>query len=78
MEKYAVILMFQRFVRLYHLKYTLYVGHGDSLSFKVVRETMEKTHGDSYCIEKEDCIGHIQKMMGINLRNCKKKMTIRI
>ena len=39
MEKDAAILMFQRSVKLYHLKYTLYVGDGDSLSFKIVRET---------------------------------------
>ena len=71
-EKDADILTFQRSVELYHLKYTLYVGYGDSLSFKVVPETMEKTYGDSYCVEKEDCIGHIQKRMGINLRNYKK------
>ena len=64
--------MFQRSVELYHLKYKLYVADGDSLSLKVVRETMKKTHGYSYCIEKEDCIGHIQKRMGINLRNYKK------
>ena len=61
MEKDRVILLFQRSVELYHLKYTLYVGYGDSSSFKVVHESMEITHGDSYCIEKENCIGHIQK-----------------
>ena len=72
MEKDAAILKFQRSAELYHLKYTLYVGDGDSSSFKVVRETMEKTHGDSYCIEKEDCIVHIQKRMGSNFRNYKK------
>ena len=72
MEKDLAILMFQRSVELYHLKYTLYVGDGDSSSFKVVRETMENTNGNTYCIEKEDCIGHIQKRMGSNLRNYKK------
>ena len=42
-EKDADILLFQKSVELYHLKYTLYVGDVDSSSFKVVRETMEKT-----------------------------------
>ena len=42
MEKDAAILMFQKSVELYHLKYALYVGDEDSSSFKVVRETMEK------------------------------------
>ena len=60
MEKDAAIFLFQGSVE-GHLKYTFYFGDGDSLSFKVLRETMEKTCGDSYCIEKEDCIGHIQK-----------------
>ena len=41
-EKGVAILMFQRSVELYHLKYTLYVGDRDSSSFKIVRETMEK------------------------------------
>ena len=61
MEKDAAILLFQNSLKLCHLKYTLYVGDGDLSSFKVVPETMEKIHGDNYCIEKEDCIGHIQK-----------------
>ena len=61
MEKDAAILLFQSSVKLCHLKYTLYVGDRDLSFFKVVPETMEKTHGDSYCIEKEDYIGHIQK-----------------
>ena len=61
MEKDATILLFQMFVELYHLKYTLYPGDGDSSPFTVVRETMEKTDGDSYRIEKVDCIGYIQK-----------------
>ena len=72
MENDAAIIMSQRSVKLYHLKYTLYIGDGDSSSFKVVHETIEKTHGDSYCIEKEDYVGHIQKRMGSNLRNYKK------
>ena len=42
MEKDAAILMFQKSVELYHLKYALYVGDKNSSSFKVVRETMEK------------------------------------
>ena len=42
-EKDADILLFQKSVELYHLKYTLYIGDVDSSSFKVVRETMEKT-----------------------------------
>ena len=54
MEKDADILLFQRSVELYHLKYTLYVR--DVNESNVVRETMVKTHGDSYCIEKQNCI----------------------
>ena len=45
------------FVELYHLNYTLYPGDGDSSPFTVVRET----NGDSYRVEKVDCIGYIQK-----------------
>lgn len=34
---------------------------------------MVKEFGDKYPTEKEDCVGHIQKRMGKNLRNYKKK-----
>ena len=47
MEKDAAILLFQTSVELYHLKYTLHAGDGDSSSFKVGHETMEKNLGDS-------------------------------
>ena len=74
MEKKAVIEMFSRSVEKRGLKYTTYVGDGDSSSYGKVAEAMEKIYGESYKIVKEDCIGHIQKRMGSNLRNYKKNM----
>ena len=66
--------MFSRSVEKRGLKYTTYVGDGDSSSYGKVAEAMEKIYGESYKIVKEDCIGHIQKRMGSNLRNYKKNM----
>ena len=35
---------------------------------------MKEHYGDDYDMEKEDCIGHIQKRLGTNLRAYKKKL----
>jgi len=52
--------------------YIHYVGDGDSSSFKVVSKALHELLGENYTILKEDCIGHIQKRMGSNLRTFKK------
>ena len=63
--KDAAIFLFQGSVE-GHLKYTFYVGDGDSLSFKVLRKTMKKTRGDSYCIEKGLHRPHPEVRIGSN------------
>ena len=71
MEKEAATLMFMRSIEKHNLKYTTYVGDGDSSSYGVVSEALSKEYGSSYLVCKEDCVGHIQKRMGTNLRRLK-------
>ena len=73
MEKEAAVKMFLRSIEKHHLVYTTYVGDGDSSSFAEVADACFKKFGDKYLVLKEDCIGHIQKRMGTNLRSYKNK-----
>ena len=69
METEAAITTFMRSIEKHNLKYTTYVGDGDSSSFGEVAEALFNKYGSEYHSVKENCIGHIQKQMGSNLRN---------
>ena len=71
MEKEAAIKMFLRSVEKGGLKYTTYIGDGDSSSYGMVAQVLKEKYSDQYVVVKEDCIGHIQKRMGSNLRKYK-------
>jgi len=75
MEVQATLEMFLRSIERYNLRYTTYVGDGDSSAFGTVRDAVLDKFGEDYSIVKEDCIGHIQKRMGAALRNYKTVMT---
>ena len=49
------------------LRYTTFVGDGDSSAYRVVQQ--EQPYGPNIEIVKKDCVGHIQKRMGTGLRN---------
>ena len=54
-------------------EYTVYIGDGETSSFGAVKEALcNKFHND-YPVKKEDCIGHLQKRMGSDLRIYKNK-----
>ena len=74
MEKDAAVAMFLRSIEKHKLKYTLYVGDGDSSSYGVVADAVFQKYGSTYLVLKEDCIGHIQKRMGNNLRAYKRNV----
>ena len=74
MEGAGAIKIFQRSIANRGLKYTTFVGDGDSDTFKVVCEEIDKLYGKRYKIVKEECIGHIQKRMGNALRALLKDM----
>ena len=49
------------------LRYTTFLGDGDSKSFSAVSQEV------SYPVAKIDCVGHVQKRLGTRLRNLVKK-----
>ena len=61
MEKEGSFEMFLGSIEKHNIQYTTYVGDGDPSSYGAVNEALEKKYGDQYQVEKEDCIGHIQK-----------------
>ena len=73
MEKEGAIEMFLGSVEKHELRYTKYVGDGDAGSFGAVKEAVTEKYGEHYPLQKEDCIGHVQKRMGAALISFKNK-----
>ena len=73
MEKDGTVSIFLHSVEIRKLRYTTFVGDGDSSSFGAVVNAVNSKYGDQYPVEKEDCIGHIQKRLGTALRTYKNK-----
>lgn len=70
MEASSILEMFLRSLKKYGLRYTSYIGDGDSKTFtKVVNS---KPYGEDV-ITKKECVGHVQKRMGTRLRELVKK-----
>ena len=69
MEVAGVRTMYQRSHTRYGLRYTTYIGDGDSSSYATIAG--EKPYGDKIDIEKKQCVGHVQKRMGSRLRKLK-------
>ena len=73
METQGAIRMFSRSIESRNLKYTQFVGDGDSSRFGWVAEEMKQKYGASYVVMKEECVGHVQKRMGTALDEYKKE-----
>jgi hypothetical protein len=71
MEAVAAVAIFSRSINTRQLKYTTFVGDGDSSSFGRVKEALEREFGVAYEIKKEECVGHVQKRLGTALRKYK-------
>ena len=69
MESAAVVDMFCRSQSLYGVRYTKYLGDGDSASYKRVLDA----NPYDCKVEKLECIGHIQKRIGGRLRRLLKE-----
>ena len=67
METEGASVLYGRSIAKYKLRYNPFIGDGDSKAYK--RVLKDKPYGDDFHIEKEECIGHIQKRMGTRLRN---------
>ncbi|GFS07561.1 hypothetical protein ElyMa_001252300 [Elysia marginata] len=75
MEPEAAEVMWKRSLELHNIRYTTFVGDGDSKAHdRVVRQ---KPYGEDVEIRKEECMNHVEKRMGTALRNlvqdCKKR-----
>lgn len=72
METAAVVELWKRSEHVNHLQYTVYIGDGDSKGFQAVCE--ERPYGD-IPIAKEECIGHVRKRLGKNLRDLRQRLS---
>ena len=70
MEVDSVVEMFCRSETLHQVKYSHYIGDGDSKTFKGITDA--KPYEDLTVLKKE-CVDHVQKRMGTRLRNLIKK-----
>ena len=69
MESIGSVRVFDRSVEKRNLKYSEYLGDGDSSAFKKVIDS--KPYGDQTSITKLECVGHVQKRVGSRLRRLK-------
>lgn len=69
MEVQGAVEIFSRSKKTYDVRYTQYLGDGDSKGFTAVQEM--KPYGPDCIISKLECLGHIQKRMGSRLRKLK-------
>ena len=77
MEAVAAIEISSRSIEKRQLKYTTFVGDGDSSSHGRVKDAMNAKYGSDYVVEKEECVGHVQKRLGTALRKYKNSMKAR-
>ncbi|GFV70211.1 uncharacterized protein TNCV_2553551 [Trichonephila clavipes] len=69
MEVDGMLRIFNRSEKLHNLKYSNYIGDGDTKTFNALSEN--KPYGDDYLIQKIECVGHVQKRMGTRLMKLK-------
>ena len=72
MEAKGAIAIFSRSIQKHKLRYSKFVGDGDSSCFGCVAEAMAGKYGVAYEVTKEECVGHVQKRMGAALMEYKK------
>ena len=71
MEVDSVAEMFATSQEKFGVKYSNYIGDGDSKTFKAILNS--KPYGDELTVVKSKCIGHVEKRMGSRLRNSRKE-----
>lgn len=67
MEVSSIVAMFQRSFEKNGLRYSNYIGDGDSKTYSGVINA--KPYDDDFIINKKECVGHVQKRMGKRLRD---------
>lgn len=71
MEPAAACELFKESKTKYGVRYSIYIGDGDSSTFKNI--TDKNPYDDELIVMKRECVGHVQKRMGTRLRNLKQK-----
>ena len=71
MEVEGIKRIFNRSVTKRNIRITGYVWDGDTKAYCKVVE--EQPYGEEFEIKKYDCVGHVQKCVGSNLRKLKAK-----
>lgn len=71
MEAEAAMVLWGRSEDKVQLRYTTYIGDGDSKGYSAVSQA--QPYGGTGIV-KEECVGHVQKRVGTNLRNLKKEL----
>jgi len=66
MESAGAMSFFTESISKYKLRYSHYIGDGDTESFKKV--VAAKPYGDDLVPIKSECVGHVQKRLGTRLR----------
>nr|XP_012148628.1 PREDICTED: uncharacterized protein LOC105663565 [Megachile rotundata] len=66
----AVVEMFLRSLKRHDVKYTTYIGDGDTKTFNGILKY--EPYGKNVVVNKKECVGHVEKRMGARLRNAKK------
>lgn len=69
METAGTEVIFRRSVELHDLRYTGFLGDGDSKSYSCVEKAEPAIYDDNTHITKYECCGHVQKRMGKQLIN---------
>ncbi|GFV36174.1 uncharacterized protein TNCV_233641 [Trichonephila clavipes] len=69
METVGMVRIFQRLLNHRSVRYTSYIGDGDSKTFSSI--TVSNPYGEDITVSKIECIGHVQKRMGTRLRKLK-------
>eukprot|EP00795_Rhopilema_esculentum_P000086 gene86-9701_t len=72
MESAGAVEIFRRSIPFLNLRFTGYIGDGDSNSYASV---VADAPYDSIDIRKLECVGHVQKRMGTRLRNLRKSFS---
>lgn len=73
MEVEAALILFGRSLERHNLRYTTVLSDGDSRAYLALQE--ERVYG-YIPVEKEDCVNHVQKRMGTNLRTLLAKQSL--
>jgi len=66
MESAGALSFFSESVDKYNVRYSHYIGDGDTESCRKVVES--KPYGDNLVPVKTECVGHVQKRLGTRLR----------